>query len=138
MSNIITRFFLIILFVSGTVLSSPVSGYSAAKNLTLSAFDGSWSINIDKSRQTAASTVSMLAELEGMSFAISGKNKTIQVKWPDFDPKTHKVTVSKATPKELHCKLDGFTQPMIIETSGPDEILVKDRDETLVFNRVKK
>ncbi len=117
--------------------AAPAAKTQAAKTLALADVEGSWLLNMEKSKSGVNTVASMLAEYKGFKFTISAKNKTMRMEWPGFDPKTHKLAVVKADSAKLECKLDGFEQIMVIEKIGPDELLIRDRDETLTFSRVK-
>ena len=110
---------------------------AAQKNVTLEDFNGTWQMDAQKSKPNTREVTSKLKALTGFKFTINAKAKTIRMEWADHEPKTRKVVSSKGEGNELTCQLEGYKAVMLMEKISADEMYVKDREETLVFTKVK-
>ena len=75
-----------------------------------------------------------------MSFSVDDKTGIMRLEWPGAEVAEKKISVLKADARQLHARLNGFNRIMILEkspASPEDEIIVRDREEALVFSRVR-
>lgn len=129
-------FFVPAIFLAAFVLFS-FPAFSAQKNVALADFNGTWQMDAEKSRQFTKQAAKKVNELTGFRFAVDAKKRTIRMQWGGSEAKTYRVASSSGTGKEISCKLEGQAAPMIMEKISDTEIHVKDRDEALVFVKVK-
>lgn len=116
-------------------MCAPLS--AAEKNVTLADFNGTWQMDAENSKPALPEVANKLKNLTGFKLTVNSKANTIRMEWADHQPKTRKVMSAKANGKELSCQLEGYTTRMLMEKISDDVVHVKDRDETLVFTRVK-
>lgn len=116
---------------------APQAAETVQKNATLQDFDGTWLMDAEKSKISTKEAANKLGELTGFKFTVNAKAGTIRMEWADHQPKTHKVTAAKGDGQQLACTLEGQKAEMLMEKVSGDELLVRDRDEALVFIKVK-
>lgn len=109
---------------------------AAQKNVSLADFNGTWRLDAEKSKDSTKEAANKLSALTGFKFTVNAKAGSIRMEWSDHPPKTRKITASKAEGRTLSCTLEGYKAPMLLEKTPDGQVLVKDRDETLVFVRV--
>lgn len=117
------------------LLAQPLA--AAEKNVSLADFNGTWQMDAQKSQPNTREVAGKLKALTGFKFTVNAKDKTIRMEWADHEPKTSKVVSSTGEGKELSCKLEGYNATMLMEKISDTEVGVKDREETLVFIKVK-
>lgn len=118
------------------LLALPAS--AAQKNVDLADFNGTWRMDAEKSRGSTKEAANKVPELSGFKMAVNAKARTIRMEWPDHRPEVRKITGFKADGQRLSCNLEGYNAAMLLEKVSDEEIQVKDRDEALVFVKVKE
>lgn len=107
------------------------------KNVSLADFNGVWQMDAEKSKPLTKNAAGKLKDLVGFKMTVNAKAKTLRMEWPGHQPKVRKITAVKADGQALSCKIEGYKTEMLLEQVTGDEMLVKDREEALVFVRLK-
>lgn len=124
-------------FALALLLLLALPAVAAQKAVSLADFNGTWQMDAEKSKSSTKAAANKLTELTGFKFTVNAKGKNIRMEWPGHQAKVRKVTSSKGEGKQLSCNLEGYKAVMLMEKVSDNEILVRDRDEALVFTKVK-
>ncbi|MCL1915475.1 MAG: hypothetical protein FWG17_02000 [Desulfovibrionaceae bacterium] len=102
----------------------------------LAAFAGVWTLNQELSQPLSGSLTARPEDFKGLRLILEADGR-MRAEWPGSRPKIHRLQAIRLEPQRASVRLEGFEPVLLLEKREPNQLRLTDREETLVFDRVR-
>ncbi|MCL1888967.1 MAG: hypothetical protein FWF99_00485 [Desulfovibrionaceae bacterium] len=102
----------------------------------LAAFAGVWTLNQELSQPLSGSLTARPEDFKGLRLILEADGR-LRAEWPGGVPKIHRLKAIRLEPQRASVRLEGFEPVLLLEKKDPNQLRLTDREETLVFDRVR-